>query len=358
MPERPLLILPSPGDPAARQKKHGGGGSLHVPDAKRQAERLSPQFQRLQQMLERARLRVEARDLVPEEVVVLETVGTVDDFVRAVDAVPGVEWLAEVAAEDIPPDDDFFGLTGSGEAQPDKALQGRLYMVFTNQEGLQHMISLWKKWQSDEEFPRGKGKWKTLFQQLRAVRTWGIHDRLRETGVLDDWRERVKYGKESVPCEIELWYRRTPELRHTARSRVVELVEDMARRVIAEANIEEIDYHALLAHLPVAQVRPLWELSESDTKLIQCEKIQFFRASGQMFASLTDESKDQDRQVLPEELPTGSSVIALLDGLPLQAHRRLQDRLVVDDPDGLEGDSPAENRRHGTAMASHGSCLS
>lgn len=126
----------------------------------------------------------------------------------------------------------------------------------------------------------------------------------------------------------------------------------MAGRVIAEANIEEIEYHALLVHLPVAQVRPLWELSKYDTSLIQCESIQFFRASGQMFASLADESQTQDRQALPEDRPVGSPVVALFDGLPLQAHRRLQGRLVVDDPDGFEGDSPAVSRRHGTAMAS------
>lgn len=184
MPERPLLILPSPGDPVARQKKRGGGGGgkFHRPSVERQAERLSPQFERLQQALERARLRIEARDLVPEQVVVLETVGTVDDFIRAVNTVPGLEWLAEVDADDIPPDDDFFGLTNKGEAQPDKALQRRLYMVITNQEGLEHMISLWEKWRSDEELPKGKRKWKTIFGQLRSVRKWGVQDRLRETG--------------------------------------------------------------------------------------------------------------------------------------------------------------------------------
>lgn len=45
-------------------------------------------------------------------------------------------------------------------------------------------------------------------------------------------------------------------------------------------------------------------------------------------------------------------MIALFDGLPLQAHRRLRGRLVVDDPDDFEEDYPATRRRHGTAMAS------
>ncbi len=338
----------------ARRKRSPGGGSFHRPSPERQAERLSPRFEHLQQTLEerRARLQMEARDLVPEEVVVLEMVGTVDEFIRAVEAVPGMEWLAEIEAEEIPPDDDFFALTGDGEARPDKALRGRVFMVFTNQVALRQMISLWNEWRSDGRLPQGLGRWKTLFQQLRDVRAWGVRDRLQETGVLDDWRDRVEHGQEVVPCEIELWHRRNPEQRGTARNRVVGLVEGMAGRVIAEANVEEIAYHALLVHLPVDRVRPLWELGEPDIDLVQCEQIQFFRASGQMSASLADELQDQDREALPEEPPAGSPVVALFDGFPLQAHRRLQGRLVIDDPDGFEGDSPAVTRRHGTAMAS------
>ena len=75
-----------------RRKKGGGGGKFHRPSPERQAERLSPQFERLQQTLEerRAWLQMEARDLVPEEVVVLETVGTVEEFTRAVESASGI----------------------------------------------------------------------------------------------------------------------------------------------------------------------------------------------------------------------------------------------------------------------------
>ena len=283
---------------------------------------------------------------------VLETIGTVNEFIRAVEAVPGMEWLAEVETEDIPPDDDFFALIHDGEARSDKALRGRMFMVFANQAALQQMISLWRKWQSDEKLPQGLGKWKTLFQQLRDVRHWGVRDRLQETGVLEDWQERVEHGQELVPCEIELWYRRNPEQRRTTRNRVVGLVEDLAGRMITEADIEEIAYHSLLVRLPVVQVRPLLESIEHDIDLIQCEQIQFFRASGQMSASLADEFWDQEKEIPPERTPAGAPVVALFDGLPLQAHRRLQGRLLVDDPDNFEHDYPAHTRRHGTAMAS------
>lgn len=354
MPERPLLILPSPGEPLPRQKSGGGGGQFQSPSAERQAERLSPLFQRLQQALEerRARLQMEARDVVPEEVVVLETVGTVDKFVRAVEAIPGMEWLAEIEAEEIPPDDDFFALSSDGEARTDKALRGRVFMIFTNQDALRQMVWLWERWLSNKELPRNLGRWKALFQQLRDVRHWGVRDRLQETGILEDWRERVEHGQESVPCEIELWYRRSPKQRGTSRDRIVGFVEGMAGQIIAEVDVEEIAYHALLVRLPVIQIHPLLESIESDIDLVQCEQIQFFRATGQMSTSLADELQDQDQEALPEEPPAGSPVVALFDGLPLQAHRRLSGRLVVDDPDDFETDSPAVTRRHGTAMAS------
>ena len=62
MPERPLLILPVPTEPARRRKKQGMGGRLRLPSRARQEERLTPKFTVLQQALDmrRARLRVEA----------------------------------------------------------------------------------------------------------------------------------------------------------------------------------------------------------------------------------------------------------------------------------------------------------
>jgi hypothetical protein len=45
-------------------------------------------------------------------------------------------------------------------------------------------------------------------------------------------------------------------------------------------------------------------------------------------------------------------VAALFDGMPMQAHRLLSDRLIIDDPNDLESRAVVAHRRHGTAMAS------
>ena len=354
MPERPLLLLPSPGVPLARPRRFGGGGDFPRPTREDQAERLSPRFVALQEALDkrRAELRMEASDLVPEEVVVLETVGTVDNFIRAVERVPEMEYLAEVEADAIPPDDDYFGIVDDSLEQPARAVPSRVFMVFTNQRALQQMLSLWKDWSSGRTFSRGLGRWNTLFEQLRDVRPWGVRDRLHETGVLKDWQERIEHEQDPVPCEIELWYRQDAEQRSEARNRVTDLVERLDGRVVEGAEIDEIAYHALSAELPDTAVCRLLEEDESDIALVHCEQIQFFRASGQMSASLADEVQEGDEASVPEEVTGGSPVVALLDGLPMQEHLLLQGRLVVDDPDDFGSDYPADTRRHGTAMAS------
>ena len=354
MAERPLLILPSPTEPVRRRNKGGGPGKFSRPNRQRQGERLDAKFELLQRAFEerRALLRIESHGVVPEDVIVLETIGTVDGFLRAVEKVSGMEWLTEVDREGIPPDDDFFAVSSSGKAKPGYALRGRLFVIFANHEALQQMLSLWQDWKSERELPFGLRKWKSVFANLKDVRRWSVRDRLYETGVLEDWHERVDHGQEIVPCEIEIWYRKTPHQRQLARDRIVGLVETEGGRVASEALMPEISYQALLVDLPIGAVGRVLEETEKDVELVQCEQIQFFRATGQMTATVPEAGHQTDDGKTREEQPSGVPVIALFDGLPLQAHRRLQGRMIVDDPDEYEEDYPAGIRRHGTSMAS------
>ena len=355
MPERPLLILPAPGEPARRGKKQGGTTRTHFPSPSRQVERLSPRLTALQETFEarRTSLRSDATGVAPEDVVVLETAGTVDDFIVAVRNVEGLEWLAEIEAEDLPPDDDFFVEDADGTAKPGKTIRGRLFLVFTNQQALRQLLSLWDAWKDGRPLPHGLSKWAELFSKLRDVRPWGVRDRLIETGVLDDWRDRVQHDQESIPCEVELWFRTDPRRRRVAGDRVAALIQQLNGRVLHEAAIDEIAYHALLARLPIGAVRTFLDEAGHDAALVQCEQIQFFRATGQMAGIVLEDGRSSDETgevATPATL--GEPVVALFDGLPLQNHRRLANHLVVDDPDGFEPQYPATERRHGTAMAS------
>ncbi|MDP3723958.1 MAG: S8 family peptidase [Candidatus Omnitrophota bacterium] len=283
----------------------------------------------------------------------LETVGAVDNLIVAVRGIPGLEWLGEIEEEDIPPDDDFFVAAPDGTARLDKALRGRVFLVFTNQQALRQMLSLWESWKQGQALPYGFSKWTDLFFKLRDVRPWGVRDRLEETGVLADWQERVSHNEEVIPCELELWFRGSAQRRQAARGRVANLVSALQGQVLHEATIEEISYHALLVRLPVAAVRQVLDQAGRDTALVQCEQIQFFRATGQMSGIVRDDTRFSDTGTVPtppDQL--GDPVVALLDGLPLQNHRRLAGRLTVDDPDGYEQQYPAVERQHGTTMAS------
>jgi len=355
MPERPLLILPTPAEPEKRGNRPGGRGRRHLPTRERQAQRLGPRFSVLQRALDarRARLRTEAVGLVPEEVIVLETVGSVENFVNAVRRVDGLEWLGEIEVENIPPDDDFYVPDAQDAPRPDKVLRGRLFLVFSNHQALQQLLSLWGLWTSEEQLGWGRSTWGQVFSQLRDVRPWGLKDRLIDTGVLDDWQERIEHEEEVVPCEIELWFRNEEDRRLAARERVASLVQGLQGEIVSEAVIQDIAYHALLARLPVAQVRALLGQSGDDMALVQCENIQYFRAAGQVAGILAEGKRSTDHGAVEEpSLPLGEPVVALLDGLPLQGHRRLAGRLVVDDPDNYEAYYLASERRHGTAMAS------
>jgi hypothetical protein len=345
---RPVLLLAAPARPGPRAKLTGRGSAPHVPKPSRQAQRLGPKFNALVEALEARRLAVgaDASALLVEQVVVLETVAPVDELVNVLNRVPGLEWLGEIDEPDIPPDPDFFDLKDKT-----KPLHGRLYLSFASQQALTQLLGLWQRWLSGERLHHGLGTFKQLFQLLKDVRRWGVKDRLETTGVLDDWRERVADGQETVRCEIELWFRRDPRVRAAAANRLRNLLKELGGRHLQQVTLEEIAYDAILAELPISEIKHL--LKVPDTALVQCEDVRLFGIVGQMAAPAADGQPELDSS--PPDSRTesmGEPVAALLDGLPLQNHQRLLGRLDIDDPDQWETDYPAKVREHGTAMAS------
>lgn len=81
MPERPLLIFPEPAV-AERHKKQAVISNPHFPSPERQLDRLQPKLEQLEQSFQS--LGVEMRDnptgIEPEQVLVFETVGRIEDF--------------------------------------------------------------------------------------------------------------------------------------------------------------------------------------------------------------------------------------------------------------------------------------
>ncbi|MFO0591293.1 MAG: S8 family peptidase [Polyangiaceae bacterium] len=347
MANRPLLLLPAVVAGRRATLNRGGGAKLHTPGRERQAERLEPQFQALAEAMDQRRMALlaGAPSVIPEQVVVLVTAAPIEDFLRAVNKISGLEWLGEIDELDIPPDDDFFDLKND-----QKPLSGRAYLVFSNQRALNQVLSLWHSWTAGRGLPHGFAPFKHLFDLLRDVRVWGSQDRLETTGVLDDWRERVQAGQETVRCEVELWFRHEPKRRASAATRIQGLLKKVGGKTLHRTTIEEIGYDAILVELPILEVKRV--LGSGDTAFVQCDDVRLFGAVGQMAAPPSPGDPLIEGPLAAPVVGLGEPVAALLDGLPLQNHQRLRGRLDVDDPDGWEGSYPVTARVHGTGMAS------
>lgn len=291
-----------------------------------------------------------ALGLLPEQVLVVETVGSIQNFIRAIDKVPGLEWLGEYEIDDIAPDSD-------------KLLRGQLFLVMTDQQALHQLQSLFKRWQRapGAAFDRGLAPLKRAFEHIHTIRPWSIEDRIRETGILEDWRERLQHDEGAVPFEAEFWFRSSAERHGQAESHLHSMVDSLEGEVIQQCVIPDVAYHAILGRLPHARVQAI--VADPDAfrgiRLLQCEDIMHVRSVGQCAIGVP---YDDEAEPLTDDDPAGevqrpnrsdsAPVVALFDGMPLTGHRRLDNRLRVDDPDGYETAYQAHERVHGTGMAS------
>ncbi len=353
MAEYPLLIFPTP-TIAERAKRPPPRGKIRLPAAQVQAERIAPQFQRLQQAIDRQRLALQNNSLglQPEQALVLETIGSVDGFIKAIKKVPGLEWLGEFEIDDIAPDYGF-----EDEKDPQKLLKGQLFLVMTDQRALQELQGLFNNWQQNPNvrFPRGLAPLKQAFAHLRTIRPWDAEDRIRDTGLIPDWQDRVGHGLGVVPFEVELWFRENPGRQRQAEAYLGNVVASLGGEIIQQCVIPPIAYHGVLGRIPSdALTGLLSDLSElHNFHLFQCEDIMHLRPVGQCAIRVQEDLSGLEisRQQQPD-LPRGVPVVALFDGYPLTGHRLLDGRLIVDDPDGYGTAYQARERVHGTAMAS------
>ncbi len=348
MPERPLLLFPTP-ELASRIKRKGFPQKIHKPDMTRQGIRLPPMFHQLQQAISQKRIEVQATasGIEPEFVLVIETIGSVDDFSNAVKRVEGLEWMGEIDSDEIMPNEDFYL-----EENPQATLSGKLFLIMSNQVALSQLLSLWNRYQQDPgaKFDHGLAKFKNVFDQVKIIRPWDIQDRLFESGIIEYWRELCDIPDSMIPFEIELWFRNTEQKRSESVEKISRLLNNHGGSITAQCVLTEISYFSIMATLPVAAVQDL--LNNNEVDLIKCDSIMYFRPVGQISAKYSDGVEliihDLDQSDLPELPP----VIALFDGLPLSNHDSLRGRIIIDDPDGYESEYQAQERVHGTAMAS------
>ena len=266
-----------------------------------------------------------------------------------------MEWLSEMDLEEVDPGDGF-----EDSEKPDRKLNRRLYAVMSNQQAMDQVLALWASW-TNTPGARARpnfGPFKSIFVHLKDVRRWGVKDRLADTQVVEYWEENLRYQRDNVRFEVELWCRGTEASRRAAYEHLRQLVETAGGQCVSEAYIAAILYHGVLVDLPAARIRETIDaiLNESYSQLLRCEAVMLFRPLAQsVFPSHPiEEEEAPEAPTIGEakEHPAGLPIAALFDGLPLEHHRLLDGRLIIDDEDDFTSLYRPRDQQHGTAMAS------
>ena len=288
-------------------------------------------------------LRTDPDAIAPERAIVFEVAGSIAAFYQEASRI-GLEYLAD-DERDIKPDSDFH-LTKN----PDEPISGRIYLAMPNTAALDRLVRLWRRYKANRRMENGFAMWTQLFNMLKDVRAWGPRDRLlRET--LTRWEENLREApEEPVQFEVELWYRDDPAIREQAFERFRASVASLDGEIVNESVIPEIRYCAALIKLPAIRIRDL--IVDPTVTLARVDEIIYIRP--QSMAEFPVDYDPEDDPA-PQDVPAPSElppIAALLDGLPVQNHQRLANRLIVDDPEGLEPSYLVSARKHGTEMAS------
>lgn len=354
----PLLVFPQAKTIVPPKGKGFPQSQPHLPGHDRQVDRLDAQLTTLKDELARYKANISGSvaGLEPETVLVIEIAGSINDFRQAVEAI-GLEWLGEWDIDDIEPDEEFFERNKKGE-KTDKPVKGRMFLSLSNEDGMQELLSLWERWQRNEALPNGKTKWRDVFNQTLHIRRWGIEETLRETGMLDHWRYLVEtiIPDQLIHCQIELFYRQSPEKRRQNEVNINALLAPVGGRTLsAFIDMPDIAFHAVKAELPADRIRQLLsdlnsDRHDTDIQLFKFHGVMYFRPTGQ---SLTVVGEGDGEEA---EFPQGEAelppVAAILDGAPNLQHQALKGRLLFDDPDNLAAQYQPGEKKHGTAMAS------
>jgi hypothetical protein len=329
-PQYPLLRLDPPKAGGRQKRKAAFPPPRQFGAAEQLGRRPGQALQRLAQAFAAGRdpleLRADAAGLAPERLLVFELTTDVQNFARAAQLVPGLEFIG---AEDLDGDD------------VDKSPS--LYLMIPDVAALRQMVSLWTRFQAGQPLPEGLTPWRNLFAQLRDLRPWGPQDRVTPEDFEILAQERAD-GRGMIRLEIELVFR--ADAASVEREALRALLQS-GGELVSRSRIEGAKYHALLADIPQPELARV--LARGHEGLVAAESVMHIRPQSAVHVTAY-ESQEGATPTLPA-LPQGDPIAGVFDAVPLAGHPHLAGRLSVDDPFDLE--PLAVGRRiHGTAMAS------
>jgi Subtilase family len=353
MAERPLLALPS-SQAGTGPPGRGGAARLPLPTDVEQISTYGPVFRRLRETLARPggvmTLRDDPESLAPDRVIVFEIAGRIDTFRDAVARVPGLELLAEIETE-FPADAHFAVVDKRDQDRPDKLITGRFYLAMPNLNAFSQLLGLWEQWERTHRLDRGFAPFANVFRHLRKLQPWGPTDRISDE-TIDFWRqESERHPDQAVRTEVELWFAPNARERERVSNGVKTLLDETGGKLVHEVMISEIAYHGMLVDVPSGEIQKL--MTRRGVKLAFADDVMFLRPQGLLISPAEIEPFDDPSHFVPTlPVETDAPIAALLDGVPMELHSLLRDRLSVDDADGLRDNAIVARRVHGTAMAS------
>jgi hypothetical protein len=300
-------------------------------------------------------LRDDPSGLAPDRVIVFEIAGTITDFFKAVARVDGLEFMAEYE-EDFAPDESFAVKDTRkgkvGEDRADKPVPGHFYLAMPDVQALRELLRLWDRWERNLPLESGFAPFAHLFQQLRALRPWGPVDRIPDETVQFWLEESARNPDRPVRTEVDVWFYQNADRRQLASANLASVVAAMGGAVVNEFILPDIAYHGALIDIPAGQTRGLME-RRADIQLVLADDVMFLRPQSLLMSPKEAEASEDTSLAERVGSPTiEEPIAALLDGVPVQAHTLLANRLILDDPDDLQSHALVARRLHGTAMAS------
>ncbi|MBR22003.1 MAG: hypothetical protein CMF57_06155 [Leifsonia sp.] len=341
--DRPVLFgqvsaprsIPGPTARGGQRVTHGNAGA-----------RVARVDNRLDEALEEMQTQVDLSTSInaadPQLVLVMEAVEDRIDLVAAAQRL-GLEVLVE-ADSAMDPDDEY---SLRSDRPRDPVVHTSLHAVCADQTAFNRLRSAWNTWKQTQQVP-GNAPLRDFFTHLRDIRPWGPQDRLKLIGS-DEYLHGL-LPDQRHPIEIELWFRTSAVWRQRAQDEVSRLVTAEGGEVISSAVIPEVGYHGMSCMVSTELLRRLATGDIEHVQLIKSSNIMYLRVTGQLAGSSTVDAQIEASPTGP--LPSGSPVVAILDGVPVGNHPLLQGRIEILDPDELESRYGADERRHGTHMAS------
>src|SRR5262249_15666783 len=130
--ERPFIFFPRP-TVVERKRLGGGGQKITKPSPAAQRARLANKFEQIANSFTQAAAAMPG--LEPEQVIVFETISTIENVAKAVKEITGLEWLGE---SDLAETDAQFGFQDQLDLA--KRLPKRLYALFSNQSAMDSLL--------------------------------------------------------------------------------------------------------------------------------------------------------------------------------------------------------------------------